>query len=129
MRNSPLREEFFDDEEGNSTSPLQKMEHNRISGSGLNWKVTQEIDDKTPYLTEVSGLQFLATRQLAALALHRHLAKWFTLTKLLQIADGPKTSIWEKLFSKKDKKKIGMILSHLMAQNRLHLWISFRFLG
>lgn len=107
---TPKKEEFFDDEEGaGGISPAQKRDANRVSGHGLDWKVTQDIDDKIPYLTEVSGLQFLATRQLAALALHRHLENWFTLSKLLQIAEGPKTTIWSKMFSKKEKKKIGEI--------------------
>lgn len=107
--NTPKNEEFFDEEDNGQpiSSAFKSDDANRASsGNGLDWKITQELDDKTPYLTEISGLQLLATRQMAALALHRHMEKWFTLGKLLQIAEGPKTTIWSKMFTKKEKRRV-----------------------
>ncbi|KAJ3345134.1 hypothetical protein HDU91_007461, partial [Kappamyces sp. JEL0680] len=97
----PKKEEFFDDAEETATEPPKSK---RLS-SLTKWNVTQQGDDKHPFITDVSGLQLLATRQLAALALHRHVDKWFTLGQLLKIAEGPKRSIWSKMFSKAAPKK------------------------
>ncbi len=96
------KEEFFDDEDVGLDAPKSK----RYSNMGK-WNVSQQGDDKHPFITDVSGLQLLATRQLAALALHRHVDKWFSLGQLLRIAEGPKRSIWSKMFAKNSSRKAG----------------------
>jgi hypothetical protein len=97
-------EEFFDDEEIElqQTPSFRRPEQNNMS-----WKVPEELDEKNPYISDITGLQSLAARQAAALALHRYIDKWISLEKLLQIADGPKNSLWAKMFGgkSKDKKK------------------------
>jgi hypothetical protein len=71
----------------------------------MSWKVPGEIDEKNWYISDITGLQSLASRQAAALALHKYIDKWISLEKLLQIADGPKSSLWSKMFGGKTKEK------------------------
>lgn len=104
------KEEFFDDEEPSPVTslvpatPISEM-GNRSRASGIDVKSFQSIDERYPFLTDASGLEVLATRQLAALALHRHLQNWFTLTELLQIAAGPKRTVWSRMFGGGSKEK------------------------
>ena len=102
----PREEAFFDDRE--SDTDEKDVNRKRLSDYSNRWTVTQEDDDKHPFLTDITGLSLLVTKQLAALALHKHLGRWFSLEKLLQIADGPKKSLWSKMFQfGKNTKKIG----------------------
>lgn len=105
---APKKEEFFDDHED---SLLEVKPNTRKSMSDTpKWTVTQEGDDKHPFLTDITGLELLVARQLAALALHKYLDRWFSLEKLIQIAEGPKRSIWSKMFEPfgKSSKKTGL---------------------
>jgi hypothetical protein len=96
------KEEFFDDEE---VELQQTPSFRRPEQDNLSWRVPGEVDDKNTYITDITGLQSLAARQAAALALHKYVGQWFTLEKLLQIADGPKSTIWSKMFGGKNKEK------------------------
>lgn len=105
----PREEVFFDDRESDTDEKAANPK--RLSDYSNRWTVTQEGDDKDPFLTDITGLSLLVTRQLAALALHKHLSKWFSLEKLLQIADGPKKSLWSKMLQfGKTPRKIGKFL-------------------
>lgn len=107
----PKKEEFFDDEEGDRDQSGRVASFRR-RGQDMVRYVGQGTEEKYHFITDISGLQSLASRQTAALALHHHLEKWFTLEKILEIADGPKRTIWSKMFGKgknNQKKKIGII--------------------
>ncbi len=101
---APHKEEFFDEQEDGGPDVSQNGSNKkRVSDYGK-WTVTQG-DDKNPFITELSGLQLLVARQHAALALHKYVDKWFSHSKLLQIAEGPKRSIWSKMFNFNKKKQ------------------------
>ncbi|KAH6576519.1 hypothetical protein BASA60_004514 [Batrachochytrium salamandrivorans] len=57
---------------------------------------------------ELSGLQHLAVRQLASLALHPLLEQYFNLNQLLEVVDAPKVSVWSKMVGamKAPKKRL-----------------------
>jgi hypothetical protein len=102
----PREEAFFDDRE--SETDEKDANRKRLSDFSNRWTVSHEGDDKYPFLTDITGLSLLVTRQLAALALHKYVGRWFSLEKLLQIADGPKKSLWSKMFQfGKNSRKIG----------------------
>jgi hypothetical protein len=65
------------------------------------WKVNEQFSNPDElYLTDLSGLQLMGARQLAALALHPFVEKHYTLSKLLSIIDAPeKKTIWSKMIN------------------------------
>ncbi|XJO73612.1 hypothetical protein BDV3_004567 [Batrachochytrium dendrobatidis] len=85
-------EEFFD-EDGEYT-PSLKGASTTYSKVQFNWRSSSESD---VFLSELSGLQHLAVRQLASLALHPLLEQYFNLNQLLEVVDAPKTSVWSRM--------------------------------
>ncbi|KAI8915610.1 hypothetical protein EDD86DRAFT_243613 [Gorgonomyces haynaldii] len=101
----PIEHEEEDDEpeEQPTTSiarPAQNFNRNRYSKTQLT------------YLTDLTGLQLMVARQLAALALHPFVEKHYPLNKLLAIVDQPtKKTIWSRMLNvinAPKKKKEGM---------------------
>nr|KAJ3422046.1 hypothetical protein HK105_001399 [Polyrhizophydium stewartii] len=86
-------EEFFD-EDGPYTPAARSILPEKTKAH-YNWQAA--TNDSDVFLSELSGLQLLAVRQLASLALHPLLDKYFNLNQLLEVVDGPKTSVWSKM--------------------------------
>ncbi|KAH6585724.1 hypothetical protein BASA50_001059 [Batrachochytrium salamandrivorans] len=96
-------EEFFD-EDGEYT-PSAKGAATEFCKAPFNWSSSNESD---VFLSELSGLQHLAVRQLASLALHPLLEQYFNLNQLLEVVDAPKVSVWSKMVGamKAPKKRL-----------------------
>jgi hypothetical protein len=106
------KEEFFDEEEVDTGSNLGTT----LSGDKEICETWPDGGDSFVFLTELSGLQHLAVRQLAALSLHPLMEKYYTLNELLAIIDTPRVSIWSKMIGaiRPQKKRKGIFFCEVL---------------
>lgn len=74
----------------------------------VRWKGTEGIE-KYQFITDLSPIQYVAARHSVIDQLKIHLDKLYPKDKLNQLSEGPKRTIWEKMFNKK-KKKLGITI-------------------
>lgn len=89
------QEEIFDEEESDEV-----IHENKSAAPSLQrpWRVENTSNSNDMYLTELSSLQLLIARQVAALSLHPLIEKYYTLNKLLAIVDShKKKTMWSRM--------------------------------
>ncbi|KAI8929848.1 hypothetical protein BC831DRAFT_442329 [Entophlyctis helioformis] len=98
-RHADQEEEFFDEDEPYTPAAAPANNSDQAKAKYTSWQVANDpSSDSDVYLSELSGLQHLAVRQLASLALHPLLERYVNLNQLLEIVEAPKpSSVWSKM--------------------------------